>query len=167
MVKMDSLTMSTSCAMLTVGKSNHSVAGTQFFVDLEILLGYLEKSWSDGRVMVNSTVNCGKRLSGCRWDVGWSELVMDAAEQSGKFMEKAELSCVGKSEVWWTVVCVEVDVVLWQNGWLYVVVGIWIIFNFKQCKVLDVESKLTLKNAQKTVRTYLCSFLNSTLSSAI
>jgi len=38
--------MSTSCAMLTVGKSNHSVAGTQFFVDLEILLGYLEKSWS-------------------------------------------------------------------------------------------------------------------------
>jgi len=33
-------------------------------------------------------------------------------------------------------------------------VDIWIILNFKQCKVLDVESKLTsemLINAQKTI----------------
>jgi len=32
---------------------------------------------------------CGivaKQLSGCRWDVGWSEWVMDAEEESGEFM---------------------------------------------------------------------------------
>ena len=34
-----------------------------------------------------------KRLSGCNWDVGWSEGVTDA-EESGKYIEKAELSCV-------------------------------------------------------------------------
>jgi len=38
-----------------------------------------------------------KRLRQCRWDVSWSEGVKDA-EESGKFMEKDELSCVGKSE---------------------------------------------------------------------
>jgi len=38
-----------------------------------------------------------KRLSGCNWDVGWSEGVMDA-EESGKYIEKAVLSCVGRSE---------------------------------------------------------------------
>jgi len=35
---------------------------------------------------------CGivaKRLSGCRWDVGWSEWVMDAEEESGEFMRKS------------------------------------------------------------------------------
>jgi len=39
-----------------------------------------------------------KRLSGCNWDVGWSEGVMDA-EESGKYIEKAELSCVGVSKL--------------------------------------------------------------------
>ena len=39
-----------------------------------------------------------KRLSGCRWDVVWSKGVMDAVEESGEFMEKAELSCIGRSE---------------------------------------------------------------------
>jgi len=36
---------------------------------------------------------CGivtKWLSGCHWDVGWSEEVMDA-EESGEYIEKAEL----------------------------------------------------------------------------
>jgi len=33
-----------------------------------------------------------KRLSGCHWDVGRSEGVMDAEEVSGEFMKKAELS---------------------------------------------------------------------------
>ena len=38
-----------------------------------------------------------QRLSGCHWDVGWSEGIMDAKEkekeeeESGEFMEKAEL----------------------------------------------------------------------------
>ena len=38
-----------------------------------------------------------KLLSGCRWDVGWSEGIMDAEEkekeeeEGGEFMEKAEL----------------------------------------------------------------------------
>jgi len=36
-----------------------------------------------------------KRLSGYNWDVGWSEGVMDA-EESGKYIEKAELSCIGR-----------------------------------------------------------------------
>jgi len=36
-----------------------------------------------------------KRLSGCHWDVGWSEGVIDA-EESGEYIEKAELSCVGR-----------------------------------------------------------------------
>jgi len=40
----------------------------------------------------------GKRLSGCNWDVGWSEGVMDA-EESGKYIEKAKLSCVGGSKL--------------------------------------------------------------------
>jgi len=35
-----------------------------------------------------------KRLSGCNWDVGWSEGVMHA-EDIGEYIEKAELSCVG------------------------------------------------------------------------
>jgi len=39
-----------------------------------------------------------KRLSGCYWDVGWSEGVMHA-EDSGEYIEKAELSCVGGSEL--------------------------------------------------------------------
>jgi len=39
-----------------------------------------------------------KRLSGCRWDVVLSKGVMDAVEESGEFMEKAELSCIGRSE---------------------------------------------------------------------
>ena len=38
-----------------------------------------------------------KWLSGCGWHVSWSERVKDA-EESGQFMEKGELSCVGKSE---------------------------------------------------------------------
>jgi len=39
-----------------------------------------------------------KRLSGCHWDVSWSEGVMDG-EESGEYIEKAELSCVGGSEL--------------------------------------------------------------------
>ena len=40
-----------------------------------------------------------KRLSGCYWDVGCSEGVMHA-EDSGEYIEKkAELSCVGGSEL--------------------------------------------------------------------
>jgi len=35
--------------------------------------------------------------SGYNWDVGWSEGVIDP-EESGKYIEKAELSCVGGSE---------------------------------------------------------------------
>jgi len=35
-----------------------------------------------------------KQLSGCNWDVGWSEGVKDA-ESSGEYIEKAKLSCVG------------------------------------------------------------------------
>jgi len=42
---MDSLAACAIHAMLTVGKSNHSVTGMQFFVDLETLQ-YLKKSWS-------------------------------------------------------------------------------------------------------------------------
>jgi len=38
-----------------------------------------------------------KRLSGSSWDVGWSEGVM-AAEESGEYIEKVELSCVGGSK---------------------------------------------------------------------
>jgi len=45
MVKMDSPAACAGCAMLIAGKSSHSVAGMQFFVDLKTL-GYLEKSWS-------------------------------------------------------------------------------------------------------------------------
>jgi len=44
MEKMDSPAVCAICAMLTAVKSNHSVAGTQFFVDLKTLLRYLEKS---------------------------------------------------------------------------------------------------------------------------
>jgi len=40
---------------------------------------------------------CDKRLSGCHWDAGWSEGVMDAGK-SGEYIEEAELSCVGRSE---------------------------------------------------------------------
>jgi len=36
-----------------------------------------------------------KWLSGCNWDVGWSEGVRNA-EESGEYIEKAELSCVGR-----------------------------------------------------------------------
>jgi len=54
MVKMDSLAACAICALLTANKSNHSVAETQFFTDLETLLWYLEKSWpvraSDGEI---------------------------------------------------------------------------------------------------------------------
>jgi len=39
-----------------------------------------------------------KQLSGCNWDVDWSEGVMDA-EESGKYIEKAELSCEGGSKL--------------------------------------------------------------------
>jgi len=43
-----------NCAMFAACKSNHSIAGMQFFVDLETLLRYLEKSWpvrmSDGEI---------------------------------------------------------------------------------------------------------------------
>jgi len=35
-----------------------------------------------------------KQLSGCYWDVGWSEGVMQT-EDSGEYIEKAELSCIG------------------------------------------------------------------------
>jgi len=54
MVKMDLPAACASRQMSIAGKSNHSVAGTQFFVDLETLLQYLEKSWlvraSDGEI---------------------------------------------------------------------------------------------------------------------
>jgi len=53
------------------------------------------------RMVVYRRSECGivtKRLSGCHWDVGWSEGVMDA-EDSGEYIEKAELSCVGGSEL--------------------------------------------------------------------
>jgi len=35
-----------------------------------------------------------KWQSGCCWDVGWSEGVIDAEEESDKFMGKAEPSCI-------------------------------------------------------------------------
>ena len=54
------------------------------------MVGLSEWRWNPPTIVA-------KRLSGCRWDVGWSEGAMDA-EESGKFMEKGELSCVGKSE---------------------------------------------------------------------
>jgi len=54
MVKMNSLAACAICALLTANKSNHLVAEMQFFVDLETLLRYLEKSWpvraSDGEI---------------------------------------------------------------------------------------------------------------------
>jgi len=46
MVKMHSPTVWASRAMLTAGKSNHSVVGMQFFVDLEKSRYLEKKSWS-------------------------------------------------------------------------------------------------------------------------
>jgi len=60
MVKMDSLASCAICTMLTAGKSNHSVAGTQFST---ILKHYYDISKNHGRserVTVKFTVNCGK-----------------------------------------------------------------------------------------------------------
>jgi len=51
------------------------------------------------RMVVYRRSECGivtKWLSGCNWDVGWSEGVMDG-EKSGEYIKKAELSCVGGS----------------------------------------------------------------------
>jgi len=39
-----------------------------------------------------------KQLSGCYLDVGWSEGVM-YGEDSGEYIEKAELWCIGGSEL--------------------------------------------------------------------
>jgi len=48
------------------------------------------------QVTVKSIDNCGKRPSGCPWDAGWSEQVMDAEEESGNFMRKKLNVCVWK-----------------------------------------------------------------------
>ena len=45
--------------------------------------------WSDGCLCRSRCSVVTKRLSGCRWDVGWSEGLMDAVEESGEFMRKS------------------------------------------------------------------------------
>ena len=70
MVKMYSPAACASCVMSTVGKSNQSSAD-QHIHRLEMC-------------EVCPMAEC--RRSGCSWDVGWSEGVMDA-EESGKFVD--------------------------------------------------------------------------------
>ena len=59
-MKMDLPATCAICAMLTAGKCKHSVAGTQFFVDLKTSR-YLKKNHGRSKqATVNSAVNCSK-----------------------------------------------------------------------------------------------------------